>query len=74
MDGALTDNEDDDCLTEREKDIQTAVRAVASQGLTYREASGFVEFGKDWVGDRYREWKDGEHVNVVGFGPADIEV
>lgn len=65
--GAL-DGDEDDILDSREKDIKTAVLAV-EQGMSYREAAGLTEYGKDWVGDRYREWKDGDHVGIVGKSP-----
>jgi len=66
--GAL-DGETGDELDSRQKDIKTAVRAVEKQNLTYREAAGLIDFGKDWVADRVREWQDGEHVDVVGLSP-----
>lgn len=73
MSGALDDDDGDDGLTERQKDIRTAVRAVARQDMTYREAATLTDYAKDWVGERVREWEDGDHTELVGFSPAEIE-
>lgn len=72
MSGA-PDSDGDDELTPREEAIKTAVRAVVRQGMTYREAATLIDYQKDWVGDRYREWTDGEHSEVVGFAHSDVE-
>jgi hypothetical protein len=48
--------------TERKKEaIKTVVRAVENQGMTYDDAAGLVEYGDYWVGERVREWRDGDH-------------
>jgi hypothetical protein len=68
MSGALDDGGDSGELSGRDRDIRTAIRAVESQGLGYREAADLTDFGKDWVGERVREWrKNGKHVDIVGF-------
>lgn len=64
--GAL-DNDDGELLDSREKDIKTAVLAVEKQGMSYREAANLVDYGKDWVGERVREWQHGEHSGIVGM-------
>lgn len=66
--GAL-DVEEGDMLDSRQKDIRTAILAVENQGLSYREAASLTEYGKDWVGDRYREWQQGQHTGIVGLSP-----
>jgi len=60
-------------LTEKQRDIRVAVRAVALKGLSARDAASLVDFEKTWVNDRVSEWEDGEHVDVVGVRPSDIE-
>lgn len=41
--------------------IKTVVRACVEQGMTYEDAAGLVEYGDYWVGERVREWKNGDH-------------
>lgn len=60
-------------LSEKEKDIKTAVRAVALQGLSAREAASLVDFGKTWVNDRVNDWENGDYRDVVGLSPSDVE-
>jgi len=51
----------------------TAIRAYKpwndSEGMSYKEISKYgdelVPYGDDWVGDRVREWKRGEHRDLV---------
>ncbi len=58
--------DEDEGLTEWERDVRTAVRAVELQDMTYREAATLTDHNKTWVGDRYREWRDdGDHRDVV---------
>ncbi len=59
--------------------IETAIRAAKpwtdDAGMNYRdiadtsgngeESNGLVPYGKSWVGDRVREWKDGQHRDLV---------
>lgn len=74
MSGAVEDSTGDGGLSERQKDIRTAIRAVANQGLDYRGAAGLTDYRKDWVGDRYREWRDhGEHVEIAGIDPSNFD-
>ena len=35
------------------------------EGLTHRETAQYVPYGKSWVGDRWDEWQDGDHRDVV---------
>ena len=70
--GAL-DADEGDILDSREKDIRTAVRAVEQQGMSYREAASLTDYGKDWVGERYREWQNGQHSGIVGLSPDSLE-
>lgn len=67
------DGEEDTGLSEREREIRTAVRAVALNDLSSRDAASLVEYGKTWVSDRVKEWRQGEHVAVVGISPADVD-
>ena len=74
MSGAVDDENTDDGRTERQKDIRTAIRAVANQGLDYRSAAGLTDYKKDWVGDRFREWRDhGEHAEIAGIEPSEFD-
>jgi len=48
--------------TERREAIKTAVRANTLAGMTYEAiAEDLVDYGDYWVGERVREWKDGDH-------------
>lgn len=73
MSGALDGEDGEDGLSPKDRDKRTAIRAVARQGLTYRQAADLIDFAKDWVGERVREWKQGDHRELVGFGPEDAE-
>jgi hypothetical protein len=57
---------------ERREAIKTVVRACKpwheNDGLNYRDAAGLVSYSKSWVGDRVREWSDGQHRDLVA-GP-----
>lgn len=59
---------------ERTKDLTTALRAVLVRGDTYREAEALVDFSNSWVGDRVREWVEGEHRDVVQEDEVDEEI
>jgi len=69
-------DEDDDAETvdldkvKKQQAIETVIRAHVERGLTYAEIagddedetdSGLVDYGHRWVGERVREWKDGDH-------------
>lgn len=74
MSGALGDADDGEGLTGWQQDVRASVRAVALQELTYRQAATLTDYEKDWVGERYREWRDeGEHREAVGLEPSDVE-
>lgn len=53
----------------REEAIATVLRACKpwdeDDGMNYREAAALVDYGKSWVGDRVREWSDGEHRDIL---------
>jgi hypothetical protein len=65
------DDESDDADPEQvRKDAQreTAIRACkpwSDDGMDYRDASKLVDFGKSWVGDVVRDWKDGDYRDLV---------
>lgn len=49
--------------------IETAIRAVKpwsdDEGMSQIDAVELVDFGRGWVGDRCREWKRGDHRDLV---------
>ena len=45
----------------KQQAIETVVRACIEEDMTYPEASGLVDYGEYWVGERVREFKDGDH-------------
>jgi len=53
----------------REEAIKTAVRAVKpwddESGMSQEEAASLVDYSGSWVGNRVREWKKGQHRNLV---------
>lgn len=51
----------------KQQAIVTVVRACIEEGMTYEDAAGLVDWGDRWVGERVREWKDGDH----DFVPVD---
>lgn len=62
---------------ERREAIKTVVRACKpwsdDAGLNYRDAADLVSYSKSWVGDRVREWDDGQHRDLLDDsdgGPA----
>jgi len=68
----LVDEDDDDDGSETthkngdwQKDVQTVIRATQVRGMTHKEAKDLVDYSKGWVGNRVREWKDGEHEFVT---------
>jgi len=46
---------------QKQEAIKTAVRACVQEDMTYEQAAGLVEYGEYWVGERVREWRDGDH-------------
>jgi hypothetical protein len=49
----------------KEEAIATAIRAVSS-GMTYSDAAELVPYGKSWVGNRWKEFRDdGQHSELV---------
>lgn len=55
--------------TERREAVKTAIRAVQpwhDEGVSYLEASKLVDYSREWVGNRVREWRDEyEHRDLV---------
>lgn len=45
---------------QKQQQIKTAIRAVKLHGMTYREAASLVDYSKEWVGDKYRDFRDGQ--------------
>lgn len=46
---------------QREEAIKTVIRACrpwADEGLSYQRASSLVDYSREWVGNRVREWRD----------------
>ncbi|MUV90414.1 hypothetical protein GJ629_11280 [Halapricum sp. CBA1109] len=72
MDGAV-ESEEESGPTEQQQAIRTVVRAVALNDLSNRDAASLVDYGKTWVGDRVNEWRQGEHTELVGISPSDID-
>jgi len=62
--GTDEDEEVDVEDVEKRKDTETAIRAVLA-GESQKAAAAYVSFGRGWVGERWREWKDGEHRDLV---------
>jgi len=61
------------------KDVQAALRRKLD-GASHPDAAKVTDYGRGWVGKRYREWLDGEHRDVVEmpdnppeFVAADLE-
>jgi hypothetical protein len=80
LDGDLEDDEDDGPDPEdvaRDEAIRTAVRAAKpwtdDDGMSYRQIGRknpqdddfLVDYSTSWVGDRVREWKEGQHRDLV---------
>ena len=67
-DGEQDDGPDPDEVR-RQEAVATVVRACKpwsdDDGLNYREAAELVDYGKSWVGDRVREWVDGDHRDLL---------
>jgi len=36
-----------------------------NEGMTYRDIAKYIDFEKDWVGQRVQEWKEGEYRDLV---------
>lgn len=49
---------------EKDKDTKTAIQGIL-KGMNQKEAAGLTDFGRGWVGERWREWKEGEHRDLV---------
>jgi hypothetical protein len=72
----LEDDEDDDGNDlpspkdiRRQEAIATVVRACKpwddDEGMSYAEAASLVSYSDSWIGDRVREWLNGEHRELV---------
>ena len=64
----MDDDDDRDDLDgddlKRQEAIRTTIRAI-EQGRTYKEAAELVGYSTSWVGDRMKEYKKGEHSELV---------
>lgn len=49
-----------------QKDVQAALRRKLD-GASHPDAAKVTDYGRGWVGKRYREWLDGEHRDVVAM-------
>lgn len=78
-DEAGTDDEADDGPdagdVRRQEAIKTVVQACQpwadDAGMSYAEAAHLVDYGNSWVGDRVREWRDGQHRDLVAAPTED---
>lgn len=66
------DDEGDDTNPDdvrRREAIANAIRAHKpwsdDKGLSYPDAAAVVDYSDSWVGDRVREWRDGQHRDLV---------
>lgn len=61
---------EDPADVQRAEAVKTALRAVRpwddNDGMTYREAAKLIDYSRSWVGDRVKEWEDGEHRGLFG--------
>jgi hypothetical protein len=51
--------------TATEEALVLTVVKCKEDGLSHRETAQWVPRGKDWVGDRWDEWQDGEYPNLA---------
>lgn len=53
----------------KQEHIKVALRLVQpwddEAGMTYREAAKYIDYEYGWVGDRVREWREGEYRDLV---------
>lgn len=62
-DGGLDDElrEEVESKAKRKEAIKTVLRACqpwGDDGLSYQQAAGLVDYSREWVGNRVREWRD----------------
>lgn len=59
----------------RSQQVQAALRAVKpwseNDGMSQSEAASLVDYSSSWVGDRVREWRGGEHRDLVAAPEGD---
>jgi len=61
-----TDTDEDDEPDEIARRVAIwTVRECKQDGLSHRETSKYVPYGKDWVGSRWREIQEGEHQAAI---------
>lgn len=58
------DDREDPKEVAKRKDVETAIRAIL-QGASQSDAADLTDWGRGWVGERWREWKDGAHRDLV---------
>jgi len=53
----------------KEEAIKTVIKACKpwddEKGASYPDAAALVDYGDSWVGNRVREWRDGNHRDIV---------
>lgn len=66
----ITDDSDDDGPEidvdeiQKDKDKETAIRAILN-GQSQKDAAKLTDYKRGWVGERWREWCDGDHRDLV---------
>lgn len=48
-----------------DQQIATVIRACEGRGMSYKQAASLVDYSDTWVGERVREWRRGEHRDLV---------
>jgi hypothetical protein len=55
----------DPTQVDTDRQVKAALRAVLIQGQSYPDAAELVDFKDTWVGDRVREWRRGDHRDLL---------
>jgi len=50
---------------DRDRQIATVVRYLLEDDAGYRQAAALTDYSKQWAGERWREWCNGEHRELV---------
>jgi len=68
-DGGTTDPKEAADQAKKEMQTQTVIKAVKpwddDDGMTYREAADLIDYSHQWVGERVRQWKNGDYRRLV---------
>ncbi|UVE51436.1 hypothetical protein KU306_06040 [Haloferax larsenii] len=74
-DGDEQDDSPDPTQIAWEKDVATAIKACKpwdeENGMSYPDAAELVPYKDSWVGNRVREWKRGDHRDIVSAPEGD---